>query len=197
KITRWNQVNPAWPDAELVLFGAGTSSGTFEYFTGAVTGKAKNSRGDYTASEEDNMLVTGIKGNKNALGYIPFAYYEPNKESLKALAVDSGQPGSEPVLPSQETVEQGKYTPFARPLFLYVSVKAAERPEVQAFVRFYLRNGARLAQEESYVPLPSAAYAMARERFKNGEAGTGFNGVPEFGLRVEEILSRPPKKVLE
>jgi phosphate transport system substrate-binding protein len=194
KVTHWNQINPEWPNAELALFGAGSSSGTFEYFTGAVTGKAKSSRGDYTASEDDNVLVQGIAGNKNALGYIPYAYYEPNKDKLKALAIDWDKDDAGPVPPSLENVETGKYNPFSRPLFLYVNVKSAERPEVAAFVEYYIRNAAKLSAEVKYLPLSQAAYVMVEQRFQKREQGTGFKGEPEFGLRVEEILERPPQK---
>lgn len=193
KIKRWNQVNPEWPDEELVLFGAGSSSGTFEYFTGAVTGKAKSSRGDYTASEDDNVLVQGIAGNKYALGYVPYAYYEPNKNKLKALAIDWDKDDLGPVPPTLENVEQGKYNPFSRPLFLYISRKAAERPEVKAFVEFYIRNARQFAEESKYLPLPDAAYELVQKRFSQLETGTAFDGKPEFGLRVEEILQRPLK----
>ncbi|HTI52068.1 MAG TPA: PstS family phosphate ABC transporter substrate-binding protein [Planctomycetaceae bacterium] len=192
-VKRWKQVNPDWPDEELVLFGAGASSGTFEYFTGAVTGKARSSRGDYTASEDDNVLVQGIAGNRNALGYIPFAYFEPNKGKLKALAIDWDKDTEGPVAPSMENVERGKYNPFSRPLFLYVNRKGAGRPEVKAFIEFYLQNARTFASEQSYLPLPDAAYQMVSERFAKLETGTGFKGEPEFGLRVEEILQRPPQ----
>jgi phosphate transport system substrate-binding protein len=192
-VMKWNQVNPDWPDENLALFGAGASSGTFEYFTGAIVGKAKSSRGDYTASEDDNTLVQGIAGNKGALGYIPFAYYEPNKDKLKALAIDWDKDEQGPVLPSLENVEQGKYNPLARPLFIYVNRKSAEKPEVKAFVEFYLKNAREFAIDAKYLPLPEAAYEMARERFSKLEIGTGFNGEPEFGLRVEDILKRTPQ----
>lgn len=193
KVKKWNQVNPEWPDAELALFGAGSGSGTFEYFTGAVTGKAKSSRGDYTASEDDNVLVQGIAGNKNALGYIPFAYYEPNKSKLKALAIDWDKDEEGPVLPSLENVLAGKYNPFSRPLFLYINVKSAAKPEVKAFVEYYIQHAHELSTEKKYLPLPDDAYPMVAERFAKLETGTGFKGVPEFGLRVEEILQRPPQ----
>lgn len=194
QIKRWNQVNSEWPDEELVLFGAGSSSGTFEYFTGAVTGKAKSSRGDYTASEDDNVLVQGIAGNKNALGYIPYAYYEPNKAKLKALAVDWDKDDIGPVPPTLENVELGKYNPFSRPLFLYINLKSAERPEVKAFVEFYLKNARQFAEECKYLPLPEAAYPLVEQRFSSLETGTAFDGKPEFGLRVEAILQRPLKR---
>src|ERR687896_640233 len=130
KITQWNQVRPEWPNEKLLLFGAGADSGTFDYFTEAITGKAKASRGDFTASEDDNVLVQGIEGNRYALGYIPFAYYAPHANRMKALAIDWDKDQHGPVLPSQENVLKGIYNPLSRPLFIYVNRKAAERPEV-------------------------------------------------------------------
>jgi len=191
KITRWNQIHSDWPDAPLVLFGAGSDSGTFDYFTDAIVGKAKSSRGDYTASEDDNVLVQGIEHNKNALGYIPFAYYAAQMKKLKAVAI-VGKNG--PVLPSAENVIKGSYQPLSRPLFLYVSETSAKRTEVKDFIDYYLTEGPKLISEVRYIPLPDHAYNLVRERFKNGMVGTGFGGVPEVGLAVEEIMSRPPKR---
>jgi phosphate transport system substrate-binding protein len=191
KVNKWNHVRPEWPDEKIALYGAGTDSGTFDYFTEAVNGKAKSSRGDFTASEDDNTLVQGIEGNKYALGYVPYAYYEPNKSRLKALKVVP--PGEkEGVTPSAENVIAGKYTPLSRPLFIYVNKKSADRPEVKKFVEFYLKNAAALAHEVKYVPLPEKAYAMALERFGKMETGSGFGGTPEVGLPIEEILNRKP-----
>jgi phosphate transport system substrate-binding protein len=191
KITHWNQIRPDWPTEKLVLFGAGTDSGTFDYFTEAINGKAKASRGDFTASEDDNTLVQGIEGNKYALGYVPYAYFEPNRQKMKALkVVPVGK--TDGVAPSAETVISGAYTPLSRPLFIYVSKKSAERPEIKQFVEFYLKNVPALAQEVKYVPLPEGAYAMALDRFAKLETGSGFGGVPEVGLSIEEILKRKP-----
>ena len=192
KITHWNQVRPEWPKEKLLLFGAGSDSGTFDYFTEAVTGKAKASRGDFTASEDDNVLVQGIEGNRYALGYIPFAYYAPHADRMKALAIDWDKDQHGPVLPSQENVLKGIYNPLSRPLFIYVNRKAAERPEVKAFVEFYLKHGAELVAEVKYLPLPTKAYEMGMARFKKLQTGTGFGGVPEVGLPVEDILQREP-----
>lgn len=194
KVTHWNQVRPDWPNEKFVLFGAGSDSGTFDYFTEAVVGKAKSSRGDYTASEDDNVLVQGIEGNKYALGYIPYAYYEPQKQRMKAVAVQwDRNKVKEPVLPSQETVVQGTYNPLSRPLFIYVNKKSAERPEVKEFVEFYLTKGPDLVREVKYIPLPPRAYEMDLERFRNRETGTGFSGTPEVGVAIEDILKRSPK----
>ncbi|MFI5248130.1 MAG: PstS family phosphate ABC transporter substrate-binding protein [Nitrospirales bacterium] len=191
KITRWNQIHSEWPDAPLVLFGAGSDSGTFDYFTDAIVGKPKSSRGDYTASEDDNVLVQGIENNKNALGYIPFAYYAAQMKKLKAVAI-VGKNG--PVLPSAENVIKGSYQPLSRPFFLYVNESAAKRIEVKDFIDYYLTEGPKLIAEVRYIPLPDHAYTMVRERFNKGLVGTGFGGVPEVGLAVEEIMSRPPKR---
>jgi phosphate transport system substrate-binding protein len=189
KVTRWNQVRPEWPDQPLMLFGAGADSGTFDYFTEAITGKAKASRGDFTGSEDDNVLVQGIENNKNALGYIPYAYYLPHKERMKALAIVA-KPGAQGVLPSLEAVKSGTYQPLSRPLFLYVSAKSAERPAVQRFVEFLLSEGPALIEEVGYLPLPEQAYETARKRFAERRFGTVFGGVPEVGIPVEELLER-------
>lgn len=190
RITRWNQIRPAWPDTPLKLFGAGSDSGTFDYFTEAIVGKAKASRGDYTASEDDNTLVQGVASDKHALGYLPFAYYETNKAKLKAVAIDAGRG---PVLPSRETVENGTYAPLSRPFFIYVSKKAADRPEVRKFVVFYLTNAGRLAAQVQYVPLPSRAYHLALEQFHQGKLGTVFQGTSAVGLTIEGMLKRERK----
>jgi len=190
RITKWIQVRSPWPDAPLKLFGAGSDSGTFDYFTEAITGKAKASRGDYTASEDDNTLVQGIANEKHALGYIPFAYFEPNKRKLKALAVDGGKG---PVLPSRETVENGTYQPLSRPVFIYVNRHAAERPEVREFVEFYLTQGATLIEQVKYVPLPAQTYRLTMEHFRQGKLGTVFHGSPAVGLQIDELLRREAK----
>jgi len=148
KVTRWNQVNPAWPDAPIKLFGPGADSGTFDYFTEVINGKAKQSRSDYTQSEDDNALVTGIAGDKNALGYFGFAYYEENKDKIKIVPIDSG---SGCITPSQETIAGGTYKPLSRPLFIYPSLKALKRPEFAAFVQYYLDNVNTYVDEIGYI----------------------------------------------
>jgi phosphate transport system substrate-binding protein len=192
KVSKWKDVDPSWPDQPLKLYGAGADSGTFDYFTEAVVGKAKASRGDYTASEDDNVLVQGIENDANALGYIPFAYYEPHKEKMKAVAVDWGK-GQGCVAPSLDNVLAGTYNPLARPLFIYVSKKSADKPEVKEFVEFAMTKGPGLIREVKYLPLPDEAYKMGMARFKEGQLGSGFGGVPEVGLPVAEILKRTPK----
>jgi phosphate transport system substrate-binding protein len=194
KITNWNQVRADWPDKELVLYGPGPDSGTFDYFTEAVVGKAKSSRRDYTPSEDDNVLVQGIEGNPSAMGYFGYAYFEPNKDKLKALAVEWEKTKLGPVKPDISTVLDGTYAPLSRPLFIYVNKKSAEKPAVKAFVEFYLNNVKELAAEVNYVPLPDKAYEMARERFSKRTAGTGYGGEASVGMRIEEVLSREPKQ---
>lgn len=190
RVMKWNQVRATWPDSPLKLFGAGSDSGTFDYFTEAVTGKAKASRGDYTASEDDNTLVQGISNDKQALGYIPYAYFEPNTKRLKAVAVDAGHG---PVLPSRETVENGAYQPLSRPLFLYVNSKSAGRPDVKRFVEFYLLQAPTLVPQVKYVPLPASAYDLALTHFRNGKLGTAFQGISTIGMKIEEVLRREAK----
>jgi phosphate transport system substrate-binding protein len=191
KLTRWNQVRPEWPDAPLMLFGPGADSGTFDYFTEAVAGKAKSSRGDFTASEDDNVLVQGVENNKNALGYFGFAYYASHKDRMRAvpIAKDDGSP----VLPSAATVTDGTYQPLSRPLFIYVSSKAVERPEVRQFVEFFLTEGSALTTEVGFVPLPEQAGQLALKHFTDGRTGSVFGGVPEVGVTIEELLSREAK----
>jgi phosphate transport system substrate-binding protein len=194
KITHWNQIRPEWPNEKITLFGAGSDSGTFDYFTEAVVGKAKASRGDYTASEDDNVLVQGVEGNKYALGYIPYAYFAPHSSRMKAVAIAwEKNKVKEAVMPSAESLLNGTYNPLSRPLFIYVSRKSLDKPAVKEFVDFYMKNVGALAKEVKYLPLPEGAYQMATERLRNMQTGTGFGGVPEVGLTVEEILKRTPK----
>jgi phosphate transport system substrate-binding protein len=192
KITRWNQVRSEWPNVEIKLYGAGADSGTFDYFTEAVNGKSKKSRGDYTASEDDNTLVQGISRDKNALGYLPYSYYEANKKKLKAVAIDGGakSPKKGAVFPSRESVEGGAYFPLSRPIFIYVSAKGLTKKEVREFTEFYIQEGGKLAAEVKYIPLPKKAYALAAEILKKGRKGTVFGGHSEIGLKIEELLKR-------
>lgn len=191
KITRWNQVNPAWPDRPLKLFGAGSDSGTFDYFTEAIVGKAKSSRGDYTASEDDNVLVQGVSRDVNALGYFGYAYYAENSGKLKAVPIVNSK--GKAVEPSMENVISGTYEPLSRPIFIYVSEKAYQRPEVKKFVEFYMKHGATLAREVKYVPLPEKAYSANLDHLKKGKLGTVFGGVPEVGVTIDELMKREAK----
>lgn len=192
KITHWNQVNPAWPDAPLKLFGAGADSGTFDYFTEAIVGKAKSSRGDFTASEDDNVLVQGVSRDENALGFFGYAYYAENTKKLKAVAIIE-KDGKPAVLPSIDNVMKGTYQPLARPIFIYVSEKAAAKPQVREFVEFYLNNAPALVREVKYVPLGDADYKLAMQNFKNGKLGTGFGGEAEVGVMISDLLTRAGK----
>ena len=167
KIMRWNQIRPEWPNQEIHLYGAGVESGTYDYFTEAIVGKSHASRGDYTASEDDNVLVQGVSTDPNALGFFGFAYYQENKDKLKAVPVDDQNEanGKGAIAPTVETVKDGTYAPLSRPLFLYVNSKAVARPEVVAFINFYLDNAAQLSQEVGYIPLPAAEYTKQKEKF--------------------------------
>ena len=192
KITRWNQIDPAWPDQPLKLFGAGADSGTFDYFTEAIVGKAKSSRGDFTASEDDNVRVQGVQRDVNALGYFGFAYYAENQGKLKSVPIieKAGKPG---VKPSMETVLNGSYQPLARPIFIYVNAKALDRPEVKKFVEYYMTHGSKLAREVKYVPLPDKAYTLNKEHLAKGKKGTVFGGVAEVGVRIDDLMAREAK----
>jgi phosphate transport system substrate-binding protein len=194
KVTKWNQIRPEWPDAPLKLFGPGADSGTFDYFTEAINGKSKASRGDFTASEDDNVLVQGIAGDKNALGYFGLAYYEENKDRLKVAPVINPATNKE-VVPSMQTVMDGTYAPLSRPLFIYVNKKAAEtKPEVKEFVDYYLKNAAKLTKQVKYVPLPANAYKLASERFMKMKTGSMFGGEEKVGMKIEELLKLEEQK---
>jgi phosphate transport system substrate-binding protein len=190
KVKTWKQVNAAWPDTALKLFGPGADSGTFDYFTEAVVGKAKSSRGDYTASEDDNVLVQGVESDKGGLGYFGYSYFDANQDRLKAVPIVAKK-GAPAVTPSFETIKDGTYQPLARPLFLYVNATAAAfKPEVKAFVNFYLANAPKLVKEVKYIPLPANEYAAVDKHWKSLKPGTGFGGVPEVGVKIEDLLAR-------
>ena len=192
KITSWKQVNPAWPDRPLKLYGPGADSGTFEYFTEAINGKAKATRGDFTASEDDNVLVQGVARDVGGLGYFGFAYYIENKDKLAAVSVAT-ESGKAAVAPSIESVVNGTYQPLARPIFIYVSAKSAERPEVKEFVEFYMKNGEKLTKEVKYVPLPAKAYAYNLDHFAKRAKGTKFGGENKVGMTIEELMKLEAK----
>jgi phosphate transport system substrate-binding protein len=192
KIMTWNQVNPAWPKQPLKLYGAGSDSGTFDYFTDAINGKEKASRGDYTASEDDNVLVQGVSRDVNAIGYFGLAYYVENKDKLKAVPIVN-KGSTKAVSPGIETVMDGTYQPLARPIFIYVSDKAMGRPEVAEFVQFYLAHGATLSKQVGYVPLGKQHYDLAMKNFKAKKLGTGFGGKAEVGVRLDDLLHREAK----
>ena len=187
KITHWNQVNPAWPNAPIKLYGAGADSGTFDYFTEAINGKSKASRGDFTASEDDNVLVQGVSRDVNALGFFGYAYYLENRDKLRAVPIveKQGKPG---VLPSLETVMNGSYQPLARPIFIYVNTKSAQKPEVREFVEYFNRHGEKLATEVKYVTLPGKAYVYNMETLGKMRVGTKFEGENKVGLTIEQLM---------
>lgn len=163
KIKKWSQVNSAWPDVEFHLYGAGVASGTYDYFTEVIVGKAGSSRGDYTASEDDNVLVQGIAGDKHSLGFFGLAYFEENQDKLKLVAVDNGKG---PVLPNKETVMSNTYAPLSRPLFIYVTEAASKRKTVVDFVNFYLEKAPGLVKDVGYIALPASDYKDAIQQFK-------------------------------
>jgi phosphate transport system substrate-binding protein len=190
KITNWKQVDPSFPDLPLKLYGPGADSGTFEYFTEATVGKAKSSRGDYTASEDDNVLVQGVSRDKGGLGYFGYAYYIENQGKLKAASIWNGKAF---VAPSAAAVEDGSYVPLARPIFIYANAKSLEKPEVKEFVEFYMQHGAKLTKEVKYVPLPAAIYKANVDHVKAMKTGTVFGGHNEVGVKIEELVKRETK----
>lgn len=190
KITKWKHIRPDWPDKKINLFGAGTDSGTFDYFTEAITGKSKSSRGDFTASEDDNVLVQGIGGDIYSLGFFGLAYYEENTDKLKLVAIDSGKG---PVAPSEKTVKDGSYQPLSRPIFIYVSKKSAEKPEIKEFIEFYLGKASKLVKDVKYIALPDAIYKKDLERFSKKEAGSVFGGDARVGATIEDLFKEKPK----
>jgi phosphate transport system substrate-binding protein len=190
KVKNWKEINPSFPDQKLSLYGPGTASGTFEYFTEAINGKAKSQRTDYTPSEDDNVLVQGVSSNVGGMAYFGMAYYEENKDKLNAVGI-SPKAGAPAIMPSVQAVEDGTYQPLARPIFIYVNAtSAAFKPEVRAFVDYYLDNAPTLVKEVKYVPLPAADYAAIKEHFKKLKAGTGFGGKNEVGVKISDLLAR-------
>jgi len=201
KITRWNQVNPEWPDQELQLYGAGADSGTYDYFTEVVVGDSKKSRMDYIGSEDDEVLVDGVSKNEYALGFLPYAYVVGNEEKVKAVPVHRNidpktgqQLEGAPVSPSNKAILQGIYTPLGRPLFLYVSTKSlAENPEVGKFLSFFLENAPEFINDVGYLPLPHVAYEQGAERLEEKITGTAFGGKIVSGVSIYDIFSLKPE----
>ncbi|MCB9731804.1 MAG: PstS family phosphate ABC transporter substrate-binding protein [Deltaproteobacteria bacterium] len=189
KVTNWNQIRASFPSEELHLYGAGVDSGTYDYFTAAVVGKEHSSRGDFTSSEDDNVLVQGVAGDKGGVGFFGFAYYKENTDKLRVVPIKNGD--AAPVAPSVETVSNGTYQPLSRPIFIYVSKKAAERPEVQAFVSFWMGDAGKLAQEVGYIALPPNAYTLGQARFDKRVTGSVFGGHgAQIGVSVESLLQK-------
>ena len=162
-VKNWNDVRPDWPNEPIKLYGPGADSGTFDYFTKKINGKSQASRSDYTASEDDNVLVMGVAGDTYSLGYFGYAYYKENQDKLKVVAIDGGDG---PIKPSETTINDGTYKPLSRPIFIYVSNKAAKRPVIKEFVSFYLKNATVLSKEVGYVPLPDTKYQQLLDQFE-------------------------------
>ena len=193
KITRWSQVRAGWPDRELHLFGAGVDSGTYDYFTEAINGEEGASRGDFTSSEDDNVLVQGVATDELALGFFGIAYYEQNASKLKAVPIDDGRPdnGAGPITATVETVKNATYQPLSRPLFIYVAHRSADRPEVKGFLDFYFSNSAALVREVGYVPLTDEGYTLSRQHLEKRVPGTIFgSGGSQVGVTIEQLLAR-------
>jgi phosphate transport system substrate-binding protein len=192
KITNWNQINPGFPNAPLKLFGAGADSGTFEYFTEAIVGRAKASRGDFTASEDDNVLVTGVSRDVNGIGYFGYAYFEANRGKLAAVSIVAAE-GKPAVAPSEQSVENGSYQPLSRPIFIYVNGKSAARPEIREFIEYFNKNATQLVKEVKYVPLPGKAYSYNMDTLGKMRLGTKFNGENKVGLTIEQLMKLEAK----
>lgn len=193
KVMKWSDVREGWPDDELHLFGPGVDSGTYDYFTKAIVGEEHSSRGDFTSSEDDNVLVQGVSTDKGALGFFGFAYYAENSSKLRLIAVDDGKAdnGAGPIEPSVTTVADGTYQPLSRPIFIYVSRKEADRAPVTAFVDFYLSEGSKLVSEVGYIPLPGSTYELVRSRFSAKTTGSVFGGEgSKVGASVEQTLAK-------
>jgi phosphate transport system substrate-binding protein len=184
KVNDWSQIRSGFPKQALKLFGPGTKSGTFDYFTEAVNGKSKQSRPDYTASEDDNALVSGVSRDKGALGYFGYSYYAANKNKLKAVAING-------VLPSEATIKSGKYAPLSRPIFIYVNAKSADKGAVKQFVQYFLKNGAKIVGSVKEVALPNTAYTTLLNRFNQKKTGSVFGGKEKIGVTVAQLLATP------
>jgi phosphate transport system substrate-binding protein len=191
-VTTWADVRKGFPKEKISLFGPGTDSGTFDYFTKAIVGEEKASRGDFGANEDDNILVKGIAGDKNALGYFGLSYYEENKDSLKLVPIDDGvkENGDGAILPSKDTIVAATYQPLSRPIFIYVNKAEADRKEVQDFVKYYVGDGVKLIEEVGYVALPAKTYELVRDRFEKRVTGSVFAGAgSKVGVSVHDLLA--------
>ncbi|MDX1977773.1 MAG: PstS family phosphate ABC transporter substrate-binding protein [Pseudanabaenaceae cyanobacterium bins.68] len=186
-IKTWKQVRPGFPNRPITLYGAGKDSGTYDYFKDAILGKDGVHTEKYTASEDDNQLVAGVAADPNALGYFGFAYYQQNQDKLKPVAINHGKGA---VLPSVEAVNNLKYQPLARPLFIYVNFASTQRKEVNTFVSFYLDNVSKIVEKVGYIPLPEAGINLSKETLSKGEVGTVFEGKSEVSLPIAELLKK-------
>ena len=193
-VMKWSDVDPTWPATPLRLYGPGVDSGTYDYFTEAINRKEHASRGDFTSSEDDNVLVQGISGDDGALGYFGYAYYEENAEKLKLIPVDDGKPenGAGPIALSTESVQNASYQPLSRPLFIYVSKKSLERPEIQSFVKYYIAEAPKLTREVGYIALPNDAYGRMQVRVDGKKTGSVFGGKgSQVGVTLDALLAEP------
>ena len=184
-VAKWSDVRTGWPDKPITLYGPGTDSGTFDYFTEAINGKSQVCRPDFTASEDDNVLVQGIAGDENSLGFFGYSYYAENKSKLKSVPIGAADKA---VAPSETTINDGTYSPLSRPIFIYVSTAAADRREISNFVSFYLKNAPELVKEVGYVPLPDAVYQLGLKRFEDKVTGSLFVGKKTVGVKLEDLL---------
>ena len=191
-VLKWTDINPEWMTKKISLFGAGSDSGTFDYFTEAIVGKAKSSRSDYTASEDDNIIVKGVAADEGALGYLPYAYYVENKTELKALAIENKY--GKFIVPSESTVQDGTYSPLSRPLFIYVNAKSLENKSIQIFLEFYIKSAKLIVNEVKSIPFSEAAYNQILVNLKNQKKGTVFNGHTQIGLSVQDLLKKESVK---
>ena len=162
-VDSWDDIRPNWPQLPIRLYGPGTDSGTFDYFTESVNGESGASRPDYTASEDDNVLVQGISGDENALGFFGYAYYIENQDNLKIVPIDEG---NGPVAPTAQSINDGTYSPLSRPIFVYLNTDSLARPEVRSFVDFYIDNAAGIANEVGYIELPEEMYQASRDALR-------------------------------
>ncbi|EAZ88544.1 PstS family phosphate ABC transporter substrate-binding protein [Crocosphaera chwakensis] len=191
QVTQWNQVDPTYPNRPLTLYGPDELSGTYDYFTKAIVGETGASRQDYVASEDDEVLVTGLAQDPNGIGYFGYGYYQQNQDKLKAVAVDNGNGG---VIPSLQTVENEEYQPLSRPLFIYVNAKRAqENPALEVFVEYYLDKAPELVAEAGYIPLPEDAYHLAKIHLQRFDVGSVFEGKPQIGLTISDVMRQPTK----
>ena len=196
KVMKWKDVDAKWPDQPLKLYGAGSDSGTFDYFTEAIVGKAKSSRGDYNASEDDNTLVMGVSKDVSALGYMPLAYYEENKSKLKLLGLIGGEKSPKKMqatYPTKENVEKGIYFPLSRPIFIYVNEASYKKAEVKEFVQFYLNKAEKVLPQVKYIALPKALYQSGLKNLSAGKLGTVFGGHSEVGMSLSDLVKKERK----
>lgn len=185
QITRWSQIRSGWPDLPIALYGAGTDSGTFDYFTSAIVGQEDASRSDYTASEDDYVLAQNVAADPHGLGYFGYAYYREYQDRLKIVAIDSG---SGCVEPNEQTITEARYQPLSRPLFLYIHASSLDRPEFHAFVTFYLQNVALFVRDVNYIPLPENVSALVQKRFQQRRLDSVFSGTSQVNLSIERLL---------